>query len=275
MTSRVALITGGARGLGRVMALTLVDAGHSVILSATDTEAMAGVIAERPDGHDRMRAIPADLGAPGEAERLAEKAQAAFGRVDMLVNNAGLATTTIAPDLLTNPYRFWRSDRATIERFFAVNSVAPMLLSNLLAPGMIERGWGRIIANTTSLDSMLRMTLYAGSKAALEAETAVMANDLAGTGITANVLIPGGATGTRMTDATGIPRDQVFPDTIMGPPITFLASEASNHFTARRVLARRWRAELDPADAAMDASDPIAWTGVGALGVHPEIAMKK
>ena len=275
MSGRVALVTGGARGLGRVMALTLVDECHSVVLAATDAEAMASVIAERPQAAGRMRAVAVDLAMPGEAERLAEEAQAAFGRVDMLVNNAGISTTAYAPDYFTNPYRFWRSDRTVIERIFAINSVAPMLLSNLLAPGMIERDWGRIVANTTSLDSMLRMTLYAGSKAALEAETAVMANDLAGTGVTANVLIPGGGTATRMTDESGMPRDQLFPDTIMGPPIAFLASDASNDFTARRILARRWRPELGPAAAAAEASDPIAWTGYGAPGQHPAMAMKK
>ena len=267
--SRVALVTGAARGLGRAMALALVAAGHRVILSATGADALKEVAAECGG---EAGVVPADLGAPGVAERLADEALRCFGRVDMLVNNAGISVNAVSRDYLTEPYRFWRSDRATIERFFAVNAVAPMILATRLAPAMIERGWGRIVANTTSLDSMLRFPLYGGSKAALEAETAVMANDLAGTGVTANVLIPGGGTATRMTDEVGIPRDLLFHDTIMGPPIAFLASDASDGFNGRRLLACRWDQALAPADTAEAASDPIAWTGVGARGQHPMMA---
>lgn len=269
---RVALVTGGARGLGRIKALALAEAGHRVILSATDEQALAAVVAETGA---KAVAIRADLSKAGEAERLAEAALAVFGRVDILVNNAGISIGAVARDYLKNPYRFWRSDRATIERFFAINTVSPMLLANRLVPAMIERGWGRIVANTTSLDTMLRFSLYGGSKAALEAETAVMASDLAGTGVTANVLVPGGGTGSRMSDEVGIPRELLFPDTIMGPPMAFLASDAANDFTGRRILAYRWDTALPPEEAAAQASDPIAWTGFGAQGKHAAMAMQK
>jgi NAD(P)-dependent dehydrogenase (short-subunit alcohol dehydrogenase family) len=274
MNKSVALITGGGRGLGRVMAIALLRAGHDVILASTDEDALAEAIAEAGQTPGRAKTIPVDLAVPGEAERLADDALAAFGRVDVLVNNAGISINAVSRDFIKNPYRFWRSDRAVIERFFAINAVAPMLLANRLAPPMIERGWGRIISNTTSLDTMLRFSLYGGSKAALEAETAIMATDLAGTGVTANVLVPGGATATRMTDEVGIPRNVLFPDTIMAGPIIFLCSDEANDFTGRRVLANRWQTGLPPQEAAARASDPIAWTGFGSTGVHPAMAMQ-
>ncbi|WP_158592303.1 SDR family NAD(P)-dependent oxidoreductase [Noviherbaspirillum sedimenti] len=273
-SSRIALVTGGGRGLGRVMALALLQAGHDVIVASTDVDALAETLAAAAAMPGRAKAIAVDLAVAGEAERLADEALATFGRIDILLNNAGISVSAVSTDHLVNPYRFWRSDRAVIERFFAINAVAPMVLATRLAPAMIERGWGRIVANTTSLDTMLRFSLYGGSKAALEAETAVMANDLAGTGVTSNVLVPGGGTGTRMTDKSGIPREQLFPDTIMAAPAVFLASDASNDFSGRRILANRWKPGLPEREAAELASDPIAWTGYGSLGVQPAMARK-
>lgn len=270
--SRIALVTGGGRGLGRVMSLALLAAGHRVILSSTDAGSMAEVVAESGAAADRTAVIVADLTVPGEAEKLADATLSQFGRVDILVNNAGLGVNSLRPDFLQRPFRFWEADRPAMERFFAVNAVAPMVLAARLAPAMAARGWGRIVCNTTSLDTMLRFTLYGGSKAALEAETAIMASDLAGTGVTANVLVPGGGTGTRMTDELGMPRDQLIPAEAMAAPMVFLASKASDGFTGRRILANRWQIALPPAEAASRASDPIAWTGIGTAAVNPAIA---
>jgi len=269
---RVALVTGGGRGLGRVMAHALLAAGHSVVISSTDAASLAETIEAAGAGPDRARMIVAELGLRGEPERLAQEAESAFGRVDILVNNAGMSVNNIRTDYLRKPYRFWESTREQMERFFQVNTISAMLLAALLAPRMVERGWGRIIANTTSLDTMLRFSLYGGSKAALEAETAVMSSDLTGTGVTANVLVPGGGAGSRMTDMLGIPRDLVLPPEIMAPPIVFLASDGANSFTGRRIIARRWDTKLPPLAAAEAASDPIAWTGYGTQGHQPEVA---
>ena len=272
MTRRVALVTGGSRGLGRVMALAMLEKGHDVVVSGTDAAALRAVEAETRALPGRAAGLSADLATPGEAERLADAAAAVFGRIDILCNNAGTSIGTIRGDYLANPYRFTENDRASIETFFQLHAVSPMLLAARLAPAMVARGWGRIVANTTSLDSMLRFSLYGGSKAALEAETAVQASDLAATGVTANVLIPGGGTGSRMTDGAGIPRELLLPDAIMAEPMAFLASDESDGFTGRRLLANRWDSSLSPREAADKASDPIAWTGYGTKGAHPAIA---
>lgn len=273
--SRVALITGGGRGLGRIMAHALLAAGHRVVLSSTDRDSLEETVREAGAGPDRARLIVAELGRPGEPERLAAEAEACFGQIDILLNNAGISVNNIRTDSLKNPYRFWENNREQIERFFQVNTISSMLLATLLAPKMIARGWGRIVANTTSLDTMLRFSLYGGSKAALEAETAVMSSDLEGTGVTANVLVPGGGAGSRMTDMIGIPREMVLPPEIMGPPMVFIASDEANDFNGRRVIARKWDSALPPREAAQLASDPIAWTGYGTQGFQPEMARKK
>jgi NAD(P)-dependent dehydrogenase (short-subunit alcohol dehydrogenase family) len=274
VSSRIALITGGGRGLGRVMALALLKAGHRVVLSSTDLSSLQQVAAESGLGADRIATLTANLTVAGEAERLAEQAQRCFGQIDMLFNNAGMSVSALRTDAITRPYRFWEANRAIMEQFFAVNAIAGMVLAAKLAPPMMERGWGRIVANTTSLDTMLKQTLYGGTKAALEAETAVMARDLADTGVTANVLVPGGGTGTRMTDLLGLSRDVLIHESVMAAPAVFLASDESNDFSARRILANRWQIALAPRAAAAAASDSIAWTGVGTQGVQPKAAGK-
>ena len=270
---RSILLTGGGRGLGREMALALARDAHRLLLTSRSPDTLEATARECRDlGAAEVDYLVADLALPGEAERLADAALDRFGQIDVLVNNAGLGINTVSPDYLTNPYRFWRSDRATIETYFAVNAIAPLILAIRLVGPMIERGWGRIVADTTSLDTMLRTSLYGGSKSALEAETAVMANDLAGTGVTANVLVPGGGCGSRMTDEMGLPRSAVLPPDIMGPPMAFLASDLSDGFNGRRIPARLWAPALPPLAAAALAGDVLAWTGCGIQGHQPEAA---
>ncbi len=267
---RVVLMTGGGRGLGRVMAHALAQDGHSLILSSRSEDTLIATAEEcRALGAPKVGYILADLAIAGEAERLADEALERFGQVDILVNNAGIAINEVSKDYLTNPYRFWRSDRAIIERYLAINTVAPMILAIRLVDQMKARGWGRIVANTTSLDTMLRSSLYGASKSGLEAETAIMANDLAGSGVTANVLVPGGGCGSRMTDELGIPREAVLPPEIMGSPMAFLASDEADGINGRRIQARLWDASLPPVEAMVQAGDVIAWTGCGIQGVQP------
>ena len=269
MIDRTVLITGAGRGLGKIMALALLGEGARVVLTSTDRSSLETTIEQSGAGARQAVAIPADLGRPGECERLIAAARGAVGDIDVLVNNAGLGSDDIRPDYLNNPFRFWEVESSTVERFFRINSTAPYLLASLLAPAMIQRGWGRIVNNTTSLDTMLRVPVYGGSKAALEAHTAVMAKDLAGTGVTANVLVPGGAAVSRMTRGLGVPSDKLIPAEVMGPPMIWLASDASNGVSGRRFIARKWDVGLPLSQAAEIAGDPVAWTGYGTAGVQP------
>ncbi|WP_169799528.1 SDR family NAD(P)-dependent oxidoreductase [Novosphingobium lentum] len=266
---RVVLLTGGGRGLGRVQALALAQAGHTLLLTSRSEDTLQATVAECRALGAEADYVLADLAEAGEAERLADHALQKHGRIDVLLNNAGMGINEVSKDYLINPYRFWRSDRAVIERYFAVNVIAPMILSIALVAPMKAQGWGRIVSDTTSLDTMLRTSLYGGSKSALEAEMAIMANDLVGTGVTANVLVPGGGCGSRMTDDMGLPRSAVLAPEIMGPPMVFLASDEADAITGRRIQARLWDADLAPMDAYKAASDVIAWTGHGIQGQQP------
>ena len=271
---RVALVTGAGRGLGAVMTIALLRAGHRVILTSTDQVSLEATIRASGAPAERARALVHDLAEAGACERLAADALAVWGRVDILVNNAGLGTTSIRRDLLTNPFRFWEVERTTFDWFFLINSTVPYFLAALLAPHMVRHGWGRIVNNTTSLDTMLRFAVYGGSKAALEAHTASMAQDLSGTGVTANVLVPGGGAATRMVEGLGLPMSNFIDPEVMAAPMVWLASDSSNGVTGRRFIARDWDPALPGEQAAAKAGAPVAWTGFGARGVHPAQAMK-
>ena len=154
-----------------------------------------------------------------------------------------------------------------------MNATAPLMLARAVAPHMIERKRGRIIGVTTSLGTMMRggHALYGASKAAAEAAHAVMAADLAGTGVTVNVLVPGGMTDTRIIPEAEIAeRDKLIRPEVMVPPLLWLISDAARDVTARRFLAVHWDGSLPPAQAAEQCGAPIAWTSLGVLPIEPE-----
>ena len=117
----------------------------------------------------------------------------------MLVNNAGIGQSSIKADQRRNPLRFWEITPEQWQRFLSVNATGPILMARAVVPHMLAAGSGRVITVTTSLGTMVRegYLLYGASKAAAEAAMAVLAADLKGTGVTSNVLVPGGVTNTR------------------------------------------------------------------------------
>jgi NAD(P)-dependent dehydrogenase (short-subunit alcohol dehydrogenase family) len=106
------------------------------------------------------------------------------------------------------------------------------------------------------------------TKASGEAFIAALATSLQSTGVTANVLLPGGPVATRMAGNVGDPNTLLQPE-IMAAPITWLASDASNDVTGRRFIAAKWNAALTPTQAAQAASAPAAWAGYGDKSIRP------
>jgi NAD(P)-dependent dehydrogenase (short-subunit alcohol dehydrogenase family) len=152
-----------------------------------------------------------------------------------------------------------------------VHTTAPLLLAGAVVHDMVAAKWGRIVNVTTSLGTMIRAGLspYGPSKAALEALSAIMAKDLEGTGVTVNVLVPGGVTNTGMVRDFGVdPRDMIQPE-VMAPPLVWLLSDAADGVTAQRFLAVHWDPKLPPEEAAEKAGAPIAWTSIATLPIEP------
>lgn len=254
------VVTGGARGLGRAMTEALAAAGASVLVVDIDNEPIVEVLAEVPGivvGHQ------ADISDEGSVAEIVEHCMETFGSIDAVINNAGIGMSAIREgDRYANPVYFWELDPSWLERFFAVHVVGPFLLSKAALPYMRDRGFGRIITVTTSLSTMLSgtNTPYGTVKASSEALCSAMAADLAGSGITANVLIPGGASDTRyVPDVPNRSRENLVKPVVMGPPAVFLASRSSDNVTAKRLIANRWDAGKSDAENLENASRPIGW----------------
>ena len=178
--SRVALVTGGGRGIGRAIALRLAAEGLAVAVAARsrdqvdDTARAAGA---------RALALMLDVTDADSIVAAVERINRELGPVDVLVNNAGVAES--AQFVKTEP-DFW-------DRHFAVNVRGPYLLTRAVLPGMLERRWGRVI-NVASLAGLFGspyVTAYTASKHALVGFTRALATEVSGKGVTVNALCPG------------------------------------------------------------------------------------
>ena len=247
---RAAVITGAGSigGLGEAMAKALLEDGHSVVLVDVDGDGLESVRSRlsTPWVAGRIGCVTADLTRPEEVERACDSACDAFGPVDILVNNAGVFHRSRKASTAVVPRRSWEVPVSTWQLALDVNISAAFLMTRALVGMMMERRWGRIVSITTSLDSMWRAgsAPYGPSKAAHEALITAMSHELAGSGVTANVLIPGGPTQTPMTDGVAeFDGATLLSPEVMTAPIRWLASDESGQWSGIRIVGRHW----DPA----------------------------
>jgi len=258
MPSRVVLITGAAGGLGTVMTAALLKDGHAVAAVDRSAEALNRLAAAL--GRERLLPIEAELSQPEACARAVAAAAAHFGRLEGVVNNAGIGMSAIRPDAESNHPGIAEMNAVTWDRFFAINVRAPLLVTQAALPHLRRAGWGRIVNNTTSYRTMLRVLPYGATKAALESMSAVWALELERTDIGVNVLVPGGPTDTPfIDDASGWPREQMLRPAIMAAPISWLMSDASNGVTGKRFTAQHWDTSITPDAAASKAMRDIGW----------------
>jgi NAD(P)-dependent dehydrogenase (short-subunit alcohol dehydrogenase family) len=171
------------------------------------------------------------------------------------------------------PGKLWETTPEEFRRIIEVNVVAPFLMTRAVLPALLAQRWGRIINVTTSLDTMWRglMQPYGGSKAANEAMLTALAQELDGTGVTANVLVPGGAADTRMVSRTAVPdRSTLIAPEVMVAPLVWLCSNAADGVNGQRFIAAKWDAAVPPEQAAKNAAAPAAWQQLGRQSINPE-----
>ena len=262
LSGRRVVLTGGAGGLGLPMARFLLEEGANVLLTALEAEALSAASRSLAGKRGRVTTMAADLTDPSTPRAIVNAAYRALGGVDILINNAGLGPGAIRPDFWKEKIRFWE-EPIDYRTYGQVNFIAPATLAQLLVPAMIGAGWGRIINVTTSLGTMLNggCSPYGPTKASLEALTSVQSHDLEGTGVTANVLTPGGPTDTPMVPPNpAVARETLIHPEVMGPVARWLASPLSDGTSGRRFLAARWDPCLPDAQAAEASGAPVAWS---------------
>jgi NAD(P)-dependent dehydrogenase (short-subunit alcohol dehydrogenase family) len=186
LDGRVALVTGAGRGIGAEIAVGLAARGARVALLARTASQLNAVTARASGSGETALALTADLADEAQTDAALQRASAELGEIGLLINNAAVVWPLGPTAALT---------RQEIADALALNVVAPIYLSGRVLPAMLARGWGRIVNVSSGVVSrpemMIRGTVYAASKAALEAHTLNLAGELAGTGVTVNVYRPG------------------------------------------------------------------------------------
>lgn len=255
MANRIVLVTGAAGGIGSAITRALIAAGHGVAAVDRDAEGL-----KRLATSERIHPIMADLASEAACREGVASAVARFGRLDGVINNAGIGVSSLRPDGEANVPGIEELTAEIWNKFYAINLRAAMLIVQAALPHLRESGAGRIVNNTTSFRTMLRVSPYGPLKAALEAMSAVWAAELKSARITVNVLIPGGPTDTPfIADGAGWDRAKMLRPQVMGSPARWLMSDEAADYTGQRVIAANWDAKLPGREAAKKAGRAIGW----------------
>lgn len=256
------MVTGGTRGLGREMALALAEAGADIMVSGKQSSDLAAetlaALNARGQENSRFACHIADVADPSACDYLMDEAVHKFGKVDALVNNAGIGMRLVSETFTQNPTRFWETPSDAWKAIIDTNLNGTFYMAGAAARHMVSRGYGKIINISTSAQTMVRRgySPYGPAKAALEAASRIWAQDLEGTGVTVNVYLPGGASDTDLLPG-GKGRKgadgNLLPASIMRRGITWLCSADSDGVTSKRFIARDWDKSLDPDTAALGA----------------------
>lgn len=183
LEGRRAVVTGGGRGIGAAVARALAASGARVAVAArTEKEVEEVARTLRKEGHE-AHAFTCDVTDPGQVRELTASVRRALGGADLLVNNAGAAGS-------------WPLTRTSLEawnRLIAVNATGTFLCTRAMVPGMVERGWGRVVnvASVAGLEGAPYVTAYTAAKHAVVGFTRAAAAELEGTGVTVNAVCPG------------------------------------------------------------------------------------
>lgn len=274
LENKTAIVTGASGGLGRVLVEGLLESGASVAALDVDHDQLDRLDRELGKKHSapRLLCCAVDIADYSACERAIRETIGHFGGLHILVNNAAVGLGIIREDHFSRMVGIQEIDPEVWQRFMAVNATGAWNMTRALASHLLAQKWGRVINVTTSFFTMLRGGFhpYGPSKAALEAMSCGHAQEFEGTGITVNIVVPGGPADTPLVpDDIGVDRDSLIAPSVMVPPILWLCSDAAGAVTGNRYVAAHWDTALTPEQAERACRAPAAWPQLAQSPVWP------
>lgn len=249
LPGKIAIVTGAAAGIGRALVEAFVAEGIRV--AALDIHEAGVAALEQRFGRQAVIGLRADIADAASCAAAVQAAVAHFGGLHILVNNAALGMNAVHPRYTTTALQIEDVSEELWQRFMLTNACGFFYMSRQAVPIFRRQSWGRIINVGTSYLTMMRTGYapYGVSKAVLESWSLMLARELDGSGITVNVVIPGGPADTQMVlDEEGLDRSTLIPPALMAPPMLGLFTEAGATVTGQRFLAVDWDVAIsDPA----------------------------
>jgi len=267
LNGKICIVTGAGSGLGKAMAMGLGDAGASV--AGVDINLDAAKATASEGGSGNITPFQCDITSQEAVEKNINAVINDLGGLNVLINCAGLGMSWIRRDYLTNRLNFWDTEPDKWQAVMDVNVRGAFLMGRTAAPYLMKQNQGRIVNVTTSLNTMIRggNMPYGQSKASLEAATSSWAEDfeVAGSAVTANVLVPGGAADTPMVPhESPYNREKLVKPAAMVAPAIFLASDDSDGINSMRFLGRLWDPNASDEDNIKASGAPAAWPELAA-----------
>ncbi len=272
MQNRVAIVTGAAGGFGRVLVRAFLERGASVAALDVSEPGLSALRESLRVHDDRLMCSITDIGDYDACARAAAEIVRRFGGVHILVNNAAMGMNVIREDSMENLVGIRELTPQMWNRFIAVNFTGAWNMTRVCIEPMLAQRWGRIIDVTTSFFTMLRGSFqpYGPAKAGMEAMAAAHAKEFAGTGVTVNVVVPGGPADTPMIpDSSPLKRQPLIPPGAMVAPIVWLCSDEAAEVSGNRYVAAQWDPSRVQAQEEQRLRAPIAWPQLAQAPVWP------
>jgi NAD(P)-dependent dehydrogenase (short-subunit alcohol dehydrogenase family) len=272
LAGRVAIVTGAAGGFGRVLVRALLDQGAKVAALDIDARGLTTLSDAHARDADRLLVQSTDIADYAACERAAAATRERLGGLHILINNGAIGMGVIRADCMQKMVGIQEITPQMWQRFVAANFSGAWNMTRVAIAHLLEQRWGRIINVTTSFFTMLRGGFhpYGPCKAGLEAMSAGHAKEFAGTGVTVNIVVPGGPADTPMVPPeSGFARTNLIAPEVMAPPMLWLCSTAADEVTGNRYVAAQWDPSKPPEEAERDCRAPIAWPDLAQTPVWP------